>query len=61
MSTLPAARFWMAPDGWALSMYDGTTLPNGPILFGLGGDSRLLSGPSNFMEKGTQTLDLEPA
>ncbi len=42
-STLTEAHFWLAPDGRALNSYDGGTLPNDPVMFGVAADSRFVS------------------
>lgn len=42
-STLIDTHFWIAPDGRALSTYDGATLPDEPVMFGVAADSRFVS------------------
>jgi hypothetical protein len=42
-STLTDTHFWIAPDGRALSTYDGATLPDEALMFGVAGDSRFVS------------------
>ena len=42
-STLTDTHFWLAPDGRALNSYDGGTLPNDPVMFGVAADSRFVS------------------
>lgn len=42
-STLTDTHFWIAPDGRALSTYDGGSLPDDPIMFGVAADSRFVS------------------
>jgi hypothetical protein len=42
-STLTETHFWLAPDGRALNSYDGGTLPDDPVMFGVAADSRFVS------------------
>ncbi len=39
-STLTDTHFWLAPDGRALSAYDGGSLPDDPVMFGVAADAR---------------------
>ena len=42
-STLTDTHFWLAPDGRALSTYDGGSLPDDPVMFGVAADARFAS------------------
>jgi hypothetical protein len=42
-STLTDTHFWLAPDGRALSTYDGGSLPDDPVMFGVAADARFVS------------------
>src|SRR5713226_6461434 len=42
-STLADTHYWLAPDGRALSTYDGGSLPDEPVMFGVAADARFVS------------------
>jgi len=42
-STLTETHFWIAPDGRALSTYNGGSLPDDPVMFGVAADARFVS------------------
>jgi hypothetical protein len=42
-STLTDTHFWLAPDGHALGTYDGGSLPDDPVMFGVAADARFAS------------------